>query len=35
MGGPQSSSSSTNKKVPDDVLRNIYRDYMLLRGKAL
>jgi hypothetical protein len=29
------SSSTTGKKVPDDVLRNIYRDYMLLRGKAL
>ena len=27
--------SSAGKKVPDDMLRNIYRDYMLLRGKAL
>lgn len=27
--------SSSGKKVPDDMLRNIYRDYMLLRGKAL
>ncbi len=27
--------ASSGKKVPDDVLRNIYKDYMLLRGKAL
>ena len=23
------------KKVPDDILRNIYKDYLLLRNKAL
>lgn len=27
--------ASSGKKVPEDVLRNIYKDYMLLRGKAL
>jgi hypothetical protein len=27
--------SSSTKKVPDEMLRNIYRDYMLLRGRAL
>ena len=27
--------AASGKKVPDDMLRNIYKDYMLLRGKAL
>jgi hypothetical protein len=27
--------ATSGKKVPDDMLRNIYRDYMLLRGRAL
>jgi hypothetical protein len=27
--------AASGKKVPDEILRNIYRDYMLLRGRAL
>jgi hypothetical protein len=27
--------ATSGKKVPDEILRNIYRDYMLLRGRAL
>lgn len=27
--------ASSGKKVPDDILRNIYRDYLILRNKAL